>query len=41
MEQLSKKQFWLIDEGTLEKIGSCIGDMMVEKVKDMARECLE
>lgn len=38
VEQLSKKQFWLIDEDTLEKIGSCIGDMMVEKIKEMARE---
>lgn len=41
VEQLAKKGFWIIDEDTLEKLGSCIGDMMVEKVKDMARECLE
>lgn len=38
VEHLAKKEFWLIDEGTLEKIGSCIGDMMVEKIKEMARE---
>ena len=36
-EQIEKKQFWLTDEDTLEKIGSCIGDMMVEKIKEMAR----
>ncbi len=37
-KQLAKKEFWLIDADTLEKLGSCIGDMMVEKIKDMARE---
>lgn len=34
--QLAKRVFWLIDECTLEKIGSCIGDMMVEKIRKMA-----
>lgn len=37
-EQLAKKQFRLMNEDTLEKIGSCIGDMMVEKIKEMAQE---
>ncbi len=37
-EQLAKKEFWIMDDDTLEKLGSCIGDMMVEKIKDMARE---
>lgn len=41
IEQLAKKEFWLIDEDTLEKIGSCIGDMMVEKIKEMAMGFLE
>ncbi len=36
VDQLAKKEFWIIDEDTLEKIGSCIGDMMVEKVKELA-----
>lgn len=34
--QLAKKEFWIIDENTLEKIGSCIGDMMVEKIRKTA-----
>ena len=34
---LNKKGFWLIDEDTLEEIGSCISDMMVEKIREMAR----
>lgn len=38
---LNKKGFWLMDEDTLEKIGSCISDMMVEKIKEMAREYSE
>lgn len=38
---LNKKGFWLMDEDTLEKIGSCIGDMMVEKIKEMAKEYSE
>ncbi len=38
-EQLAKKEFWLIGEDNLERIGSCIGDMMVEKIKEIAREC--
>lgn len=37
-EQLERKQFWIMDEDTLEKLGSCIGNLMVEKTKDMARE---
>lgn len=36
-EHLNKERFWLIDEDTLEKIGSCISDMMVEKIREMAR----
>lgn len=36
-EHLNKERFWLIDEDTLEEIGSCISDMMVEKVREMAR----
>lgn len=36
--QLAKKHFWLIDEGTLEKLGSCVGVLMVEKIKEMVRE---
>lgn len=28
----------MIDEDTLEKIGSCISNMMVEKIKEMAKE---
>jgi len=38
-EHLDKERFWLIDEDTLEEIGSCISDMMVEKVREMARGC--
>lgn len=38
---LNKKGFWLMDEDTLEKIESCISDMMVEKIKEMAREYSE
>jgi len=34
--QLNKKDFWLIDEDTLEAIGACIGDMMAEKIKELA-----
>ncbi len=41
LKQLKKKAFWLIDENTLEELGSCIGDMMVEKIKEMAREYSE
>lgn len=37
LKQLKKESFWLIDEDTLEALGSCIGDMMVEKIKEMAR----
>ncbi len=40
-EQLGKESFWLIDEDTLGKIGSCISDMMVEKVREMARDLSE
>lgn len=41
LKQLKKKAFWLIDENTLEELGSCIGDMIVEKIKEMAREYSE
>ncbi len=37
VEQLAKKQFWLMDEDTLETLGGCIGDMMVEKIKELAQ----
>lgn len=36
-EHLNKERFWLIDEATLEEIGSCISDMIVEKVRELAR----
>lgn len=38
VEQLAKKEFWLTDEDTLEKFGSCIGNMMVEKIKEMSQK---
>ena len=38
LDNLDKERFWLIDEDTLEEIGSCISDMMVEKIREMARE---
>ena len=34
---LEKEKFWLIDEDTLEEIGNCISEMMVEKIREMAR----
>lgn len=40
-QHLGKENFWLMDEETLEKLGSYIGDMMVEKIKEMAREYSE
>ncbi len=41
IELLVKKEFWLFDEDTLVKLSSCIGDMMVEKIKEMAMGFLE
>lgn len=31
--QVSKKEFWIIDEGFLLEIGRCIGDLMFAKIK--------
>ena len=36
-EHLSKEQFWLIDEKFLLDIGSCIGEMMFNKITVQSR----
>ena len=36
-KQISKAQFWLIDEQFLLDIGSCIGEMLFCKIKEQSR----
>lgn len=36
--QLKQNEFWIINEDTLELLGSCIGEMMVEKLRELKRK---
>ena len=35
--QLNKKEFWIINEDFLLNIGTCIGELMLVKIKELSR----
>lgn len=35
--QLNKKEFWIINEDFLLNIGTCIGEIMLVKIKELSR----